>query len=314
SEEDNEFSQDRSCSLTVQISQRTQAFPHADEVLSSSLYALTPISPTSSSTFASDSMSSAAKPSISGQPPDPLANLSDSATFSVNNSTLFSHDISSDSSNTAGQQQQQSVKETAVRPVTLFWNEPDAPNGLILYYWLQYRRSSEGASSEEASTPWFTICVRPKYLEDGAAIKALAARRCGNEKGERNLASSPTARTVYTELGFVRAGYYEWQVMAVSLAGNGSWTKTRFFDVKVGHGLQPSHVATILIVTLFAVAIVVAFAVCSLATRYAKPFRYRPVQSDVALNIAEPHKNTNPTLEELEGAQRKLKASESCWS
>ncbi|KAM3171312.1 hypothetical protein ACTXT7_016862, partial [Hymenolepis weldensis] len=54
SEEDNEFSQDRSCSLTVQISQRTQAFPHADEVLSSSLYALTPISPTSSSTFASD--------------------------------------------------------------------------------------------------------------------------------------------------------------------------------------------------------------------------------------------------------------------
>ncbi|VDL62968.1 unnamed protein product [Hymenolepis diminuta] len=201
SEEDNEFSQDRSCSLTVQISQRTQAFPHADEVLSSSLYALTPISPTSSSTFASDSMSSAAKPSISGQPPDPLANLSDSATFSVNNSTLFSHDISSDSSNTAGQQQQQSVKETA--------------------------------------TPWFTICVRPKYLEDGAAIKALAARRCGNEKGERNLASSPTARTVYTELGFVRAGYYEWQVMAVSLAGNGSWTKTRFFDVKVGHGLQP---------------------------------------------------------------------------
>ncbi|KAM3180061.1 hypothetical protein ACTXT7_017040, partial [Hymenolepis weldensis] len=210
-------------------------------------------------------ISSTAKPSVSGQPPDPLANLSDPATFSINNSTLFSLDTSSDSSNAAGQQQQQhSVKETAVRPVTLFWNEPDAPNGLILYYWLQYRRSSEGASSEEASTPWFTICVRPKYLEDRAAIKALAARRCGNERGEmkeRNPASSPTARTVYTELGFVRAGYYEWQVMAVSLAGNGSWTKTHFFDVKVGHGLQPSHVATILVVTLFAVAIVVAFAV-----------------------------------------------------
>ncbi|VDO04942.1 unnamed protein product [Rodentolepis nana] len=278
-EEDSESSQVRSCSQTVQISQRTQAFPHADAVLSSSLYALTPISPTSSSTLITNGLSNTKKPPLFGQPPDPLANLSNLATFSANNSTLFSVHNSSVNSNALGQQQQQSTKEAGVRPVTLFWNEPDSPNGLILYYWLQYRKSSRGTTSEEASTPWFTICVRPKYLEDRAAIKALAALRCGDENSESDPACSPTARTVYTELGSVRAGHYEWQVMAVSLAGNGSWTKSHFFDVKVGDGLQPcklifivleycsiyhlvsTHIATILAVTLIAVGIVIAFAV-----------------------------------------------------
>lgn len=95
-------------------------------------------------------------------------------------------------------------------------------------------------------TLWFTICVRPKYLEDRAAIKALAARRnSGDEKKASKISvatpvgSSGSSRAVYMELGFVPAGFYEWQVMAVSLAGNGSWTETKHFEVKVDHGLQP---------------------------------------------------------------------------
>lgn len=92
-------------------------------------------------------------------------------------------------------------------------------------------------------------------MEDDAAIKALAGLRCAapmlkdgavvtreqaaKAEEDANPQCDPAARTVFTELGFLRAGFYEWQVMAVSLAGNGSWTKSHFFDVQVNDALQP---------------------------------------------------------------------------
>ncbi len=86
--------------------------------------------------------------------------------------------------------------------------------------------------------PWFTICVSPKYLENGdeanATMNPLAPASSAGATGGAAAAAaapSPHGRTVYAELGFLRAGFYEWQVMAVSLAGNGSWTQSHFFDV-----------------------------------------------------------------------------------
>ncbi|KAL5109940.1 hypothetical protein TcWFU_002385 [Taenia crassiceps] len=249
--EDCDPEQDAGCSQAVRISQRTQAIPHADEVPSSSLYALTPLLSTTSSSQPYTNYSS-----------DPFGNLSQ---FAFNTSIATSATVTQ--------------KETSTSPVKLFWNEPDSPNGLILYYWLQYRRT-EGASTtleESSSLPWFVICVTPKYLEDDAAIKALAGLRCAapmlkegavvtTEQAAKAAQNSnpqcdPAARTVFTELGFLRAGFYEWQVMAVSLAGNGSWTKSHFFDVQVNDALQPAHIAAILVVTLLAVGFVIAFAI-----------------------------------------------------
>ncbi|VDM17201.1 unnamed protein product [Hydatigera taeniaeformis] len=248
---DCDLEQDAGCSQAVRISQRTQAIPHADEVPSASLYALTPLQPTTGSSQSRVDYLS-----------DPFVNLSRSA---LNDSVGTSATVAQ--------------KETPASPIKLFWNEPNNPNGLILYYWLQYRRT-EGASTtpeESSSLPWFTICVTPKYLEDDAAIKALAGLRCttsllkeeavviaeqvAKSEEDANLQCDSAARTVFTELGFLRAGFYEWQVMAVSLAGNGSWTKSHFFDVQVNNTLQPSHIAAILVVTLLVVGFVIAFAV-----------------------------------------------------
>ncbi|CDS42114.1 insulin growth factor 1 receptor beta [Echinococcus multilocularis] len=250
--EDCDLEQDAGCSQAVRISQRTQALPHADEVPSASLYALTPLQ--------------AAATTSNSQPPTNYSNdlLGNLSRFAFNTSFATS----------AATIQ----KETSASPVLLFWNEPQSPNGLILYYWLQYRRA-EGASAvpeESSSLPWFVICVTPKYLEDDTAIKALAGLHCAAPVSKRgavviaeqaakdegaNPQCDPATRTVFTELGFLRAGFYEWQVMAVSLAGNGSWTKSHFFDVQINDALQPSYIVAILVVTLLAVGFVIALAV-----------------------------------------------------
>eukprot|EP00108_Taenia_solium_P005524 TsM_000256600 transcript=TsM_000256600 gene=TsM_000256600 len=250
--EDRDPEQDAGCSQAVRISQRTQAVPHADEVPSTSLYALTPLQPTTTSSSQPHTNHSS----------DPFSSLSRSA---FNTSIATSAPLTQ--------------KETSTSPVKLFWNEPNSPNGLILYYWLQYRRTEAASTTpeESSSLPWFIICVTPKYLEDDAAIKALAGLRCAapmlregtvvttgqaaKAVEDTSPQCDPAARTVFTELGFLRAGFYEWQVMAVSLAGNGSWTKSHFFDVQVNDALQPSHIAAILVVTLLAVGFVIAFAI-----------------------------------------------------
>lgn len=156
----------------MQISQRTQANQHADEVDSSSLYALTPVTPEPTKSTASSSSetaggmsgaSSTSKPSVlpdSDSNIDPLVNLTD---FSTTNFTLFPHVVdpaegsSEEGDGSAGNSDQKKEerqhhlpKEAEVRPVTLFWDEPASPNGLILYYWLRYRKvvteSKEGES------------------------------------------------------------------------------------------------------------------------------------------------------------------------
>uniref|UniRef100_A0A5K3FV77 receptor protein-tyrosine kinase n=2 Tax=Mesocestoides corti TaxID=53468 RepID=A0A5K3FV77_MESCO len=218
---------DAGCSQPVRISQRTQAVPHADEVPSTSLYALTPPFPTNGQS--SERLS------------DALANLSQ---LSQSSNSVFPDIHQGESAKT----------------VKLFWNEPCSPNGLILYYWLQYRRMEDVNKNASLSLPWFTICVAPRYLE-GDSVNAAFARFGSNHSHPEPYPHSNNSRTVFTELGFLRAGYYEWQVMAVSLAGNGSWTQSHFFNVHTTSSMQPSHVAAVLLVTLLALGLVVGFAI-----------------------------------------------------
>lgn len=81
-------------------------------------------------------------------------------------------------------------------------------------------------------------CGSPKSMVSVSKRK-MSDNVANQEKESLYSSCDPGARIVYTELGFLRAGHYEWQIMAVSLAGNGSWSKSHFFEVKVASSLQP---------------------------------------------------------------------------
>uniref|UniRef100_A0A0X3PZ74 receptor protein-tyrosine kinase n=1 Tax=Schistocephalus solidus TaxID=70667 RepID=A0A0X3PZ74_SCHSO len=263
------------CSPPVRISQRTQAIRYADEIDSRSLRALTPDARLSS-------MTNQTLPADSNE----KAGVGQSESFII------------------GSQEAQRQPEADGPPpsnkqsVTLFWLEPCSPNGLILYYWLQYRRIEktdlESSNSTPPSTvPWFTICVPPQYYKQqpkAAALTNATVVHLPPDDPVFGVSSSlpPPIRSameppylpsdllcrtaappkiVFTDLPFLRPGFYEWQIMAVSLAGNGSWTDSHFFEVhdsrpeSLSRTLKPAHLSSILLVTLFLVGTVVGFAV-----------------------------------------------------
>nr|VZI48547.1 unnamed protein product [Spirometra erinaceieuropaei] len=272
------------CSPPVRISQRTQAIRYADEIDSRSLRALTPdfepsrrtnqtLPPGESDQAGVEQRQSPATGSEEAQPPP-------CAEGSLTNDLMGGSDKQS---------------------VTLFWLEPCSPNGLILHYWLQYRRIEKSDLESDNSTllstvPWFTICVPPQYYKQQQQQKTAAPANVSAHflpssdpafgdttpppAAHVRLSLSPpflpsdllcqTAappKIVYTDLPFLRPGFYEWKIMAVSLAGNGSWTESHFFEVhdsrpeSLARTLKPAHLSAILLVTLFLVGTVVGFAV-----------------------------------------------------
>ncbi|KAH8877621.1 Insulin-like receptor [Schistosoma japonicum] len=103
----------------------------------------------------------------------------------------------------------------------LQWSPPLQPNGLTLYYWIRYRRldvelklkklSSTVSTHEQA---WSVICLNAINLSNSI-----------NENTSAN-------RFVSVQLYDLRSGVYEFQIMSVSLSGNGSWTSLKQFKVR----------------------------------------------------------------------------------
>ncbi|VDL99557.1 unnamed protein product [Schistocephalus solidus] len=196
------------CSPPVRISQRTQAIRYADEIDSRSLRALTP----------------------------------DARLSSMTNQTL-----PADSNEKAGVRQSESFiigsQEAQRQP------EADGP-----------------PPSNKQSVPWFTICVPPQYYKQqpkAAALTNATVVHLPPDDPVFGVSSSlpPPIRSameppylpsdllcrtaappkiVFTDLPFLRPGFYEWQIMAVSLAGNGSWTDSHFFEV---HDSRPESLS-----------------------------------------------------------------------
>uniref|UniRef100_A0A095AEZ8 receptor protein-tyrosine kinase n=1 Tax=Schistosoma haematobium TaxID=6185 RepID=A0A095AEZ8_SCHHA len=106
----------------------------------------------------------------------------------------------------------------------LRWRPPIQPNGLTLRYWIRYRRlDGESISNKPSSIlsndgnheepTWSLIC-----------LNAINLPIIINQ-------NTVTDRYVSVQLYDLRSGVYEFQIMSVSLAGNGSWTSVKRFEV-----------------------------------------------------------------------------------
>ncbi|CAH8495237.1 unnamed protein product [Schistosoma turkestanicum] len=95
----------------------------------------------------------------------------------------------------------------------LRWRPPTQPNGLTLHYWIRYRRldgesTANNVRNDDDERTWSSICLN--------AI---------------NLPMLSNQNIVSVQLYDLRPGLYEFQIMSVSLAGNGSWTTVKRFKV-----------------------------------------------------------------------------------
>ncbi|TGZ55457.1 hypothetical protein CRM22_010378 [Opisthorchis felineus] len=95
------------------------------------------------------------------------------------------------------------------------WLSPPHPNGVVLFYWLRYRRVA-GAFTGQLSSEWSTVCCPERQGNSSSPF------------GPYNLA---IFREQFIQLRNLWPGVYEFQFMAVSLAGNGSWTPVRTFEI-----------------------------------------------------------------------------------
>ncbi|CAH8845913.1 unnamed protein product [Trichobilharzia szidati] len=140
---------------------------------------------------------------------------------------LFNNKSEADTNSTTNSEQQLS-KFTVIR---LKWLPPSTPNGLTLHYWLRYRRLKESEAkfdkqslqnplSEEGT--WSSLCIKAKNIPKllGYSNSTLLSKL-----------NSTMNHFVSIQLYDLRPGVYEFQIMSVSLAGNGSWTPVKQFEV-----------------------------------------------------------------------------------
>uniref|UniRef100_A0A5K4F9S5 receptor protein-tyrosine kinase n=1 Tax=Schistosoma mansoni TaxID=6183 RepID=A0A5K4F9S5_SCHMA len=106
----------------------------------------------------------------------------------------------------------------------LRWRPPTQPNGLTLRYWIRYRRLDGESISNKPSS------ILPN---DGNHEERIWSLICLNAINLPVLINQNTVtdRFVSVQLYDLRSGVYEFQIMSVSLAGNGSWTSVKRFKV-----------------------------------------------------------------------------------
>ncbi|CAH8539426.1 unnamed protein product [Heterobilharzia americana] len=109
----------------------------------------------------------------------------------------------------------------------LKWQPPLEPNGLILHYVIRYRRTkseskhgkqSSGSFNDERT--WFLMCITAESLP---ALEYTSSESIINN----STVNHPFSIQLYD----LHPGIYEFQIMSVSLAGNGSWTLVKHFTV-----------------------------------------------------------------------------------
>ncbi|OON20330.1 receptor L domain protein, partial [Opisthorchis viverrini] len=95
------------------------------------------------------------------------------------------------------------------------WLSPPHPNGVVLFYWLRYRRVT-GTFTDQLLSEWSMVC----YPE-----------RQGNSSSPFGPNKPAIFRQQFVQLRNLWPGVYEFQFMTVSLGGNGSWTPIRTFEI-----------------------------------------------------------------------------------
>ncbi|KAH8876014.1 molluscan insulin-related peptide(s) receptor [Schistosoma japonicum] len=128
--------------------------------------------------------------------------------------------------------------------IRITWSNPIKPNGLILHYLLRYRPrnhdqsyTDSNHSSSDVSLPWLTKCISMSHWSADHSEHALTSSSyiAINQKEVSRSKRGYNANSSTTDGGIsikdLSPGSYEFQILAVSLAGNGEWSPTVIFNI-----------------------------------------------------------------------------------
>ncbi|CAH8547973.1 unnamed protein product [Heterobilharzia americana] len=130
--------------------------------------------------------------------------------------------------------------------IRITWSQPIKPNGVIIHYLLQYRQRKQDSvhqynhSTSNISFPWFTKCIS---LQNWATVHSKYTSSLNSSLSpdvNRRLRSRTKRRHELNDIieggiliNDLSPGSYEFQIMAISLAGNGDWSPVKVFTVPV---------------------------------------------------------------------------------
>ncbi|KAA3673485.1 insulin-like growth factor 1 receptor [Paragonimus westermani] len=109
---------------------------------------------------------------------------------------------------------QPNLSVTSVR-----WSAPVDPNGAILHYWFRYRFVGNTFAKDAIKhSDWSLMCSPAK--QKLAANQTVLIGDVSGPMQSINLFNLPP-------------GFYEYQIMSVSLAGNGTWSTVQRFEISI---------------------------------------------------------------------------------
>nr|CAH8848690.1 unnamed protein product [Trichobilharzia regenti] len=172
--------------------------------------------------------------------------------------------------------------------IRIIWSNPIKPNGVIIHYMLRYRQKKhdnlhqDNHSSVDISVPWFTKCVS---LQDWGTVPSQPTTSLNSnlsfdfheklvtrDKRHQQLSNITEGGIVINDLS---PGSYEYQIMAISLAGSGEWSPINIFNVPVYsvlHGRILNHQKLlnvfIIITSAFLLVCSVVGVICYKVRRY----------------------------------------------
>uniref|UniRef100_A0A5K4E9E6 receptor protein-tyrosine kinase n=1 Tax=Schistosoma mansoni TaxID=6183 RepID=A0A5K4E9E6_SCHMA len=127
--------------------------------------------------------------------------------------------------------------------IRITWSSPIKPNGLIIHYILRYRprnhdSHTDNYSFSDMSVPWLTNCVslshwatvKPEQKSLTSSLftdfnKKIVSR---SERGSNGDSNTTKGGILIKDLS---PGSYEFQILAISLAGRGEWSPTEIFNI-----------------------------------------------------------------------------------
>ncbi|CAH8502571.1 unnamed protein product [Schistosoma turkestanicum] len=127
------------------------------------------------------------------------------------------------------------ASSTGSGSILITWSSPNQPNGLITHYILRYRPRNHGHhnhkdnySFSNMSVPWLTKCIS---LNHWATVKFTDDNKRMISRSEHDSNNNSTFVDGGILIKDLSPGIYEFQILAISLAGNGEWSPTRIFTI-----------------------------------------------------------------------------------
>ncbi|CAI2728552.1 unnamed protein product [Schistosoma spindalis] len=127
--------------------------------------------------------------------------------------------------------------------VRITWSSPIKPNGLIIHYILRYRpknhdNHTDNYSFSDMSVPWLTKCIP---LSDWATVKPEQKSLTSSlftdlnkkmvSRSERDSNGNSNSAKGGILIKDLSPGSYEFQILAISLAGSGEWSPAGIFNI-----------------------------------------------------------------------------------